>query len=84
IEAMQARVEEDADLSEVPLAQKRKLAEPIGKYLDRATTRNDGIYLAYRSGGYTMKAISDELGLHNSTVSKIVKGYEDSDSCIKT
>ena len=78
IEEMQAKVEKDADLSEVPSAQKSKLAEPISKYLEGASSRNEGIHLAYRSGGYTMKAISDELGLHNSTVSKIVKAYENS------
>lgn len=78
VEEMQSKVEEDADLSEVPLAQKRKLAEPIGKYLEKAASRNEGIYLAFRSGGYTMKAISDELGLHYSTVSKIIKDCENS------
>ena len=43
-----------------------------------AETRNEGIYSAYRSGGYSMKAISDTLGLHYSTVSKIIKFYENS------
>ena len=78
VEEMQARVEEDTDLSEVPSAQKRKRVEYIGKYLEKASTRNEAIYLAYRSGGYTMKAISDELGLHYSTVSKIIKFFDDS------
>jgi len=78
IEAMQARVEKNADLSEVPMAQKRKLAKPIKNYLEKAATRNEGIVLAYQSGGYSMKAISDEVGLHNSTVSKIIKANEDS------
>ena len=78
IEAMQATVEKDADLSEVAVVQKRKLAEPIKNYLEKAATRNEGIYSAYQSGGYSMKAISDEMGLHNSTVSKIIKTHENS------
>lgn len=78
VEAMQAKQGADADLSEVPMGQKRKLVDPINNYLEAAVTRNGGIYLAYRSGGYTMKAISDELGLHYSTVSKIIKGHENS------
>jgi putative transposase len=54
-------VVEDKDLSEVPSAQKRRLAKPIIKYTETAGSRDEGIYLAYRSGGYTIKAISDIL-----------------------
>ena len=78
IENLQAMVEQDADLSEIPSAQKRKLAKPIQEYIDSATARNEGIYQAYRSGAYTMMSISDELGLHYSTVSKIIKTAENS------
>ena len=78
VETLQAMIEKDVDLSEVPSAQKRKLAKPIGEYIDTADSRNEGIYQAYRSGAYTMKAISDDLGLHYSTVSKIIKAFENS------
>jgi len=78
VETLQAMVEWDADLSEVPSAQKRKPAKPVEEYIDRADSRNEGIYLAYRSGAYTMKVISDDLGLHYSTVSKIIKFFENS------
>jgi putative transposase len=78
VETLQAMVTEDKDLSEVPSAQKRRLAKPIRKYIETAGSRDEGIYLAYRSGGYTMKAISDDLGLHYSTVSKIIKISENS------
>jgi REP element-mobilizing transposase RayT len=76
IETLQAMVGEDVDLSEIPSVQKRKLAKPISKYIETAASRDEGIYLAYRSGCYTMKAISDDLGLHYSTVSKIIKAFE--------
>lgn len=75
---MQGKLEPDTDLSEVPSSQKRKMAQPIHDYFDQISTRNDGIYSAYRSGGYSMKAISDTIGLHYSTVSKIIKFYENS------
>ncbi len=78
VEDMQAKLDQDRDLSEVPSAQKKKPAKPIGSYLEKASTRNEGIYLAYRNGGYNMKAISDELGLHYSTVSKIIKAFDNS------
>jgi hypothetical protein len=71
-------VAEDKDLSEVPSVQKRRLAKPIRKYTEMAGSRDEGIYLVYRSGGYTMKAISDDPGLHYSTVSKIIKTSENS------
>jgi REP element-mobilizing transposase RayT len=78
VEDMQSKVEFDADLSEVPSAQRRRVADPIISYLRKASTRNEGICQAYRSGGYSMKAISEEVRLHYSTVSKIIHSYEKS------
>ena len=51
IETLQAMVGEGVDLSEVPIVQKRKLAKSIRKYIEMPDSRNEGIYLAYRSGG---------------------------------
>ncbi|MFO7858262.1 MAG: helix-turn-helix domain-containing protein [Ectothiorhodospiraceae bacterium] len=31
---------------------------------------------AYRSGGYTMKAIAEHFGVHYATVSRAVRRYE--------
>ena len=78
VETLQAMVAKDQDLPEVPSVQKRRMSKPIAKYIESASSRNDGIYQAYRSGAYTMKAISDNLGLHYSTVSKIIKDFENS------
>ena len=78
VETLQAMVEKDLDLSEVPSAQKRRLADPIMKYVKAAASRNEGVYLAYRSGAYSMKAIADDVELHYSTVSKIIKSFENS------
>ena len=68
----------DVDLSEVPSAQRRHLADPIRNHVETTDSRNEGIYLAYQSGAYSMKAISGDLGLHYSTVSKIIKSFENS------
>ena len=76
VEEMQAKLEPDIDLSEIPSSQKRKMAKPIHDYFDQSLARNDGIYRAYQSGGYSMKAIADATNLHYSTVSKIIKTYE--------
>jgi DNA-binding MarR family transcriptional regulator len=34
------------------------------------------MYEAYRSGHYSMKAIADYFEVHYSTVSRVVKGFE--------
>ncbi len=78
VSEMQEKVEIGSDLSEIPSAQKRKIAKPIEHYLEIASTRNQGINFAYQSGGYSMKAIADNLGLHYSSVSKIIKTYTNS------
>lgn len=78
VEEMQARVEPDADLSEIPSGQKRILAKPIEDYFTQTPSRNEGIYRAYQSGGYSMKAIADAIGFHYSSVSKVIKSYENS------
>lgn len=78
VKSLQDKLEPDTDLSEVPSSQKRKIAQPINEYFDQSLSRNDGIYRAYQSGGYNMKAISDAIGLHYSTISKIIKSYENS------
>jgi hypothetical protein len=38
--------------------------------------RDDAIVSAYRSGGYSLKAIGDHFGLHYSRVSRIVAAVE--------
>ena len=78
VEEMQAKVEPDADLSEIPSSQKRKLAKPVEDYFDATLSRNEGIYRAYQSGAYSMKAIADAIGLYYSSVSKVIKTYENS------
>ena len=77
-----ARIEPDADLSKIPLSQKRKQTKPVEDYFDPVSSRNEGIYRAYQSGGYSMKAIADSIGLHYSSVSKVIKSYENSHSRI--
>lgn len=38
---MQARVEPDVNLSEIPLSQKRKQAKPVEDYFDQVSSRNE-------------------------------------------
>jgi putative transposase len=71
-------VEPDTDLAEVPRAQRRPIAKPLAFYQSRYDARK-GMALAYLRGDYSMKAIAEFFGVHYSTVSRAVKGYEGSD-----
>ena len=68
----------DADLSEIPSKQKRKLAKPVEDYFEQTSSRNESIYRAYQGGGYSTKAIADAICLYYSLVSKIYRSYENS------
>ena len=61
------------DLSEVPHKQKRLSAPPLHNIFEAASQRNEGIVAAFNSGGYTLAEIADYVGLHYTTVSRIVR-----------
>ena len=70
---METKIDKDRDLSEVPLSQRRAKARALTEYETRYEGRNKSILAAYKSGGYTMKAIADHFNLHYSSVSIIIK-----------
>ncbi len=69
---MQTRLEQ-ADLDEVPRAQRRPPALPLAEYAKRYPERRTAMAAAYRSGDYTLKAIADHFGVHYSTVSRALR-----------
>ncbi len=78
VEKMQSLIEPERNLAEVPSSQKRAIPNPIKYYEQNSRSRNEAIYFAFQSGGYSMKELADHFGLHYSSVSKIVKKQEDS------
>lgn len=78
VDEMQSRMAEDVSLDEIPSIQKHPVAKPLSYYQSLSEDRSEVIYLAVQSGCYSMKARSDYFGLHYSSVSKIVKSFEDS------
>jgi len=48
----------------------------LSAYLSRRRDRDSGIADAYRTGGYTMTAIADHVGLSVSQVSRIIRNIE--------
>ena len=73
VKKMQAKIDVKADLTEIPLAQKRPIAKPLSYYIGRHKDRDNAIVAAYSTGAYSMKEIGDYVGLHYSRVSRIVR-----------
>jgi hypothetical protein len=72
VERMQARLDGDASLAEVPSTQHRPAPKSLEHYAKSIRDRDKAIAAAYASGGYSMKAIGDHFGLHYSMVSRIL------------
>ena len=69
---MQALIDADKDLSEIPSIQCRTSAKPLAHYAAVGVNRDDAIIQAYASGGYSMKEIGEYYSLHYSRVSRIL------------
>jgi len=78
VEGMQSKINEDQQLSEIPKAQRRKVAKPLSYYSDKYKDRDQGVCVAYQSGVYSMREVGEHFGLHGSSVSKIIKQANDS------
>jgi len=73
VEEMQAMIDGDGDLGEIPSSQRRPVPKPIRDYESLSSSRDEAIIMAYCSGGYTLKDIGNYFGLHYSTISGIVR-----------
>jgi len=63
------------NLSEVPRIQRRARPKPLAFFAKKAPNRLEAMFLAYRSGGYTLKENGDYFGVHYSTVSRALKQH---------
>lgn len=73
VENMQRLIDGEKSLSEIPSSQRRSKPLTLSEYEIKAANRNEAIYDAYLSGGYTQKEIGDYFGLHYARVSRIIK-----------
>jgi len=76
IERMQAMIDPERPLQEIPQRQRRPVAKPLQYYAERWSERDQAIAEAYRSGAYSMQAIADHFGVGRMTVSRAVKNHE--------
>lgn len=72
VDRMQARLDDETPLSEIPATQYRAPPKSLDYYAKVNRERDKAIEAAYRSGGYSMKSIGDHFGLHYSMVSRII------------
>ena len=73
---------------EAPWAQRDADRPPLRQILGQPAPtsrveRDDLIYGVYRRYGYSMTSIAHELGLYNSTVSRIIKAQKNSSGRIQ-
>ncbi len=63
-------------LSEIPRTQRRPLVRPLAWYFGKNLYRNNAVFDAFRRGGFSTREIGDHIGLHYSTISRIIRRGE--------
>jgi REP element-mobilizing transposase RayT len=76
VERMQALIDSEQSLQEIPKRQQRALAKPLAYYASRYPDRNRALVQAYRTGAYSMQTIAEHFGISRMTVSRAVKNNE--------
>lgn len=73
VDAMLAKLEDDAPLDDIITTHHRPPPKPLEHYAKLHRNRDEAIAAAYASGGYSMKAIGDHFGLGYSMVSRVIR-----------
>lgn len=76
VEEVQRWVADDAPLAEIPSAQKRPVVKPLDEFAAKYCDRKMAMAMAYLSGGYSMREISEYFSVHYVTVGRAVRWYE--------
>ena len=76
IENMQAKLDPDQSLADIPRQQKAKLAKPLEDYRKQSNTVKEAMAKAYLSGHYTLAEVGWHFSVSYATVSRAVKQYE--------
>ncbi|MFB1490926.1 MULTISPECIES: transposase [unclassified Thiocapsa] len=73
---MQAMIDPDRPLRDIPRQQRRAAATPLAEFAARYPERDQAMAQAYRTGAYSLQAIADYFGVGRMTVSRAVKRGE--------
>jgi hypothetical protein len=76
---IQSRLSDAGEIGEIPRAQRFPGRPTLGELFPKQekhdkTVRNKQIEMAHMQYGYTLKEIADQLHIHYTTVSKVLKG----------
>lgn len=63
-------------LCDVSRAQRRPMAKPLSHYLNSFDDPKQGTALAYQTGAYTMREIGEVFGVHEVTVGRAIRMWE--------
>ena len=74
IKQIQAMITKEADLSEIPVSQRRPMPKSLDFYAQKYNDRDEAMLAAYQSGGYSMKDLAKYFDLHYTSVSRIING----------
>ena len=77
IEKVQELKKEERDLSDFPREQISPVREDLSYYRFYFNNPREGMARAYLEGRYTLKEIGRAFGVHATTVSRVVKRWED-------
>lgn len=76
VEAMQRKVDGSRRLREIPETQRRPVPRLLSWYFKQYQGRDKAIFEAFSSGGYNMREIGDQVGVHYSRISRIIRQAE--------
>lgn len=76
VERMQALIDPNRPLRDIPKRQQHALAKPLDDFASRYPDRDRALAEAYRSGAYSLQAIAEHFGVSRMTVSRAVKSHE--------
>ncbi len=79
IEKYKDLLSDKEQVKEIPRPQRYVSRPHLSKLFakeERATRRNKRMHSAHMKYGYTLKEIADHLGIHYTTVSKAIKGFD--------
>jgi len=69
---MQAKLDPEQSLVDIPRQQKTKLAKPLEDYQKKSNAAKEAMAKAYLSGHYTLTAVGHHFGVSYATVSRAV------------
>ena len=73
VNEMLKKIDPQMNLIDIPKSQYGTEKYTLKEIVEKTSTRNESIQVAYKSGQFSLNEIGDYFGLHYSSISKIVK-----------